>query len=70
METGISRPLWTSGEFFVFVCDTIAVIRAPFLIAYDSTGIERAQLLMVLRFPVILPCLLLQNGHNSYFFIA
>lgn len=32
MEIGISRPPWTSGEFFTFLDNTTAVILARFLI--------------------------------------
>ena len=35
METGIARPPWTNGEVFAFVDNTMVVIRAPFLIAYQ-----------------------------------
>ena len=35
METGISRPSWTTGELFTFVDNTIALIRRAFLIAYQ-----------------------------------
>ena len=35
METGISRPSWTTGELFAFADNTIALIRRAFLIAYQ-----------------------------------
>ena len=58
---------WTSGEFFAFVDNAIAVIRVPFLIAYQIERSGRmgcAQLYMVLNVLEILSCLLLENGHN------